>query len=40
MLGTLRSAYIQHVLTLMELQKVLSQDLKYLCSKTSKLQSE
>jgi len=40
MLDSLTAAYIQHVLTLMDLQKVLSQDLKYLCSKTIALLSE
>jgi hypothetical protein len=40
MLGLLMVAYIQFVGMLIELQKVLSQELKYLCIKTTTVLSE
>ena len=40
MLGTLIVAYVQFVITLTELQKVLSQELKCLCSKTTRVLTE
>jgi len=40
MLDSLIVAYIQYVIMLIDLQKVLSQDLKYSCSKSTTVLSE
>jgi hypothetical protein len=40
MLDSFTVAYVQYMIMLTELQKVLSQELKYLCSKTTTVLSE
>jgi hypothetical protein len=40
MLGLLMVAYVQFMIMLIELQKVLSQELNYLCRKTTAVLSE